>query len=140
MGAMMTQRPDLFQAVACQFPLLDMLRYQKFLLGSLWVPEYGTPEDAKQFQVIYQYSPYQRVKKGVKYPAIMFVTGDSDTRVAPLHARKMAALVQASTGSDRPVLLRYDTEAGHSSGLPVSKQVELQTDVLSFLLAEVGAT
>ena len=139
MGAMMTQRPDLFQAVACQFPLLDMLRYQKFLLGKLWVPEYGSAEDAKQFEVIYKYSPYQHVKKGVKYPAVMFVTGDSDTRVAPLHARKMAALVQASTGSDRPVLLRYDTEAGHSAGLPVSKQVEQLTDVLSFLLAEVGA-
>ena len=139
MGAMMTQRPDLFQAVACLFPLLDMLRYQNFLLGKLWVPEYGSAEDAKQFQTIYKYSPYQHVKKGVKYPAILFVTGDSDTRVAPLHARKMAALVQASTGSDRPVLLRYDTEAGHSAGLPVSKQVQQQTDVLSFLLAEVGA-
>ena len=79
------------------------------------------------------------MKKGVKYPAVLFVTGDSDTRVAPLHARKMAALVQASTGSDRPVLLRYDTKAGHSAGLPVSKQVEELTDVLSFLLAEVGA-
>jgi len=139
MGAMITQRPDLFQAVACLFPLLDMLRYQNFLLGKLWVPEYGSAEDAKQFQTIYKYSPYQHVKKGVKYPAILFVTGDSDTRVAPLHARKMTALVQASTGSDRPVLLRYDTEAGHSAGLPVSKQVEQQTDVLSFLLAEVGA-
>lgn len=139
MGAMMTQRPDLFGAIACEFPLLDMLRYQNFLLGKLWVPEYGSAEDARQFQVIYKYSPYQRVKKGVKYPAIMFVTGDSDTRVAPLHARKMTALMQASTGSDRPVLLRYDTEAGHSAGLPVSKQVEMQTDVLSFLLSEVGA-
>jgi len=139
MGAMITQRPDLFRAVACLFPLLDMLRYQNFLLGKLWVPEYGSAEDAKQFQVIYKYSPYQHVKKGVKYPAILFVTGDSDTRVAPLHARKMAALVQASTASDRPVLLRYDTEAGHSAGLPVSKQVEQQTDVLGFLLAEVGA-
>ena len=139
MGAMMTQRPDLFQAVACEFPLLDMLRYQKFLLGKLWVPEYGSADDAGQFQFIYKYSPYQHVKKGVKYPAVLFVTGDSDTRVAPVHARKMAALVQASTGSDRPVLLLYDTEAGHSAGLPVSKQVEQQTDVFSFLLAEVGA-
>jgi prolyl oligopeptidase len=139
MGAMMTQRPDLFQAVACEFPLLDMLRYQKFLLGKLWVPEYGSADDAKQFQFIYKYSPYQHVKKGVKYPAVIFVTGDSDTRVAPLHARKMAALMQASTGSNRPILLRYDTEAGHSAGLPVTKQVELETDILSFLLAEVGA-
>ncbi len=139
MGAMMTERPDLFQAVACEFPLLDMLRYQKFELGKLWVPEYGSADDAKQFQFIYKYSPYQHVKKGVKYPAVIFVTGDSDTRVAPLHARKMAALMQALTGSNRPILLRYDTEAGHSAGLPVTKQVEQQTDILSFLLAEVGA-
>jgi len=138
-GAAMTQRPDLFQAVACQYPLLDMVRYHQFLLGKLWIPEYGSSDDPKQFEVLYKYSPYHHVKKGVKYPAVLFVTGDSDTRVAPLHARKMVALVQASTGSDRPVLLRYDTKAGHSAGLPVSKQVEELTDVLSFLLAEVGA-
>jgi prolyl oligopeptidase len=135
----MTERPDLFQAVACEFPLLDMVRYQKFLLGKLWVPEYGSSDDAKQFQVLYKYSPYHHVTQGVKYPAVLFVTGDSDTRVAPLHARKMTALVQASTGSDRPVLLRYDTKAGHSAGIPVTKQVEEFTDVFSFLLAEVGA-
>jgi prolyl oligopeptidase len=139
MGAMMTQRPDLFQAVVCQYPLLDMVRYQKFLLGKLWVSEYGSSDDSKQFEVIYKYSPYQHVKKGVKYPAVLFVTGDSDTRVAPLYARKMTALVQASTGSDRPVLLRYDTKAGHSAGLPVSKQVEELTDELSFVMAESGA-
>jgi len=138
-GAALTQHPDLFQAVACQYPLLDMVRYHQFLLGKLWIPEYGSSDDPKQFQVLYRYSPYHHVKKGVKYPAVLFVTGDSDTRVAPLHARKMAALVQASTGSGRPVLLRYDTKAGHSAGLPVSKQVEELTDVLSFLLAEVGA-
>jgi prolyl oligopeptidase len=138
-GAAMTQRPDLFQAVACQYPLLDMVRYQKFLLGKLWIPEFGSSDDAKQFEVLYKYSPYHHVQKGVQYPAVLFVTGDSDTRVAPLHARKMTALVQASTGSDRPVLLRYDTKAGHSAGLPVSKQVEEQTDVLSFLLSQVGA-
>ena len=138
-GVAMTQRPDLFQAVACEFPLLDMVRYQKFLLGKLWVPEYGSSDDAKQFQVLYKYSPYHHVRKGVKYPAVLFLTGDSDTRVAPLHARKMAALVQASTGSGRPVLLRYDTQAGHSAGLPVTKQVEELTDVFSFLLAETGA-
>jgi prolyl oligopeptidase len=139
-GAAMTKRPDLFQAVACEYPLLDMIRFQKFLLGKLWVSEFGSSDDAKQFEVLYKYSPYQHVKQGVKYPAVLFVTGDSDTRVAPLHARKMAALMQASAGSDRPVLLRYDTKAGHSAGLPVSKQVEESTDVLSFLLAEVGAS
>jgi prolyl oligopeptidase len=139
-GAEMTQRPDLFQAVACEYPLLDMIRYQKFLLGKLWISEYGSSDDAKQFPVLYKYSPYHHVQAGGKYPAILFVTGDSDTRVAPLHARKMAALMQASTGSDRPVLLRYDTKAGHSAGLPVSKQVEERTDVLSFLLSQLGAS
>ena len=132
-GAAMTQRPELFQAVVCSYPLLDMIRYQEFLVARFWVPEYGSSENAEQFKYIYAYSPYQHVKKGEKYPAVLFVTGDSDTRVAPLHARKMAALMQASTGSDKPVLLHYNTKAGHSAGLPVSQQIDDQTDELSFL-------
>jgi prolyl oligopeptidase len=137
-GAAMTQRPDLFQAVVCSYPLLDMIRYQSFLVARFWVPEYGSAENADQLRYIYAYSPYQHVKKGEKYPAVLFVTGDSDTRVAPLHARKMTALVQASTGSDRPVLLHYNTKAGHSGGLPVSQQIEDQTDELSFLFWQLG--
>jgi prolyl oligopeptidase len=132
-GAAMTQRPELFQAVVCSYPLLDMVRYHKFLVASFWVPEYGSSENAEQFKYIHAYSPYHRVKQGTKYPAVLFITGDSDTRVAPLHARKMTALLQASTGSDRPVLLHYDTKAGHSGGTPVSKQIEDLTDELSFL-------
>jgi len=137
-GAAMTQRPDLFQAVVCSYPLLDMIRYQSFLVARLWVPEYGSSENAEQFKYIYAYSPYHHVKKGEKYPAVLFVTGDADTRVAPLHARKMTALVQSSTGSDRPVLLHYNTKAGHSGGLPVSQQIEDQTDELSFLFWQLG--
>jgi prolyl oligopeptidase len=137
-GAAMTQRPELFQAVVCSYPLLDMIRYQSFLVARFWVPEYGSSENAEQFKYIYAYSPYQHVKKGEKYPAVLFMTGDADTRVAPLHARKMAALVQASTGSDRPVLLHYNTKAGHSGGLPVSQQIEDQTDELSFLFWQLG--
>jgi prolyl oligopeptidase len=132
-GAAMTQRPELFQAVVCSYPLLDMIRYQDFLVARFWVSEYGSSETAEQFKYIYAYSPYHHVKKGEKYPAVLFVTGDSDTRVAPLHARKMAALMQASTGSDKPVLLHYNTKAGHSAGLPVSQQIDDQTDELSFL-------
>jgi len=139
-GAAMTQRPDLFQAVVCAYPLLDMIRYQDFLVARFWVPEYGSSENAEQFKYIYAYSPYQHIKKGEKYPAVLFVTGDADTRVAPLHARKMAALVQASTGSDRPVLLHYNTKAGHSAGLPVSQQIDDQTDELSFLFWQLGMT
>ncbi len=137
-GAALTERPDLFQAVVCGYPLLDMLRYQKFLVAKWWVPEYGSSDDARQFKYLYAYSPYHHVKKGVKYPAVLFVTGDADTRVAPLHARKMTALLQASTASDRPILLRYDTEAGHSAGLPVSKRIDDATDELSFLFWQLA--
>lgn len=137
-GAAMTQRPDLYQAVVCSFPLLDMIRYHKFLVAPFWIPEYGSSDDPGQFQYIYAYSPYHHVKKGTKYPAVLFVTGDSDTRVAPLHARKMAARMQASTGSDRPILLHYDTKAGHSGGTPVSKQIEDSTDTYSFLFWQLG--
>jgi prolyl oligopeptidase len=93
MGAMMTQRPDLFGAIVCGAPLLDMLRYHKMLVGAWWASEYGSADDAKQFEYLYKYSPYHNVRKGTRYPAVLFVTGDSDTRVDPSHARKMAALM-----------------------------------------------
>jgi prolyl oligopeptidase len=138
-GAALTQRPDLFQAVVCAYPLLDMLRYHKFLVAKYWVSEYGSADDAAQFQYLYAYSPYQHVKPGTKYPAVLFVTGDGDTRVAPLHARKMTALLQAATSSDRPVLLRYDTEAGHSQGVSITKAIDEGTDMLGFLYWQLGA-
>lgn len=137
-GAALTQRPDLYRAVLCRYPLLDMLRYEKFLVARYWVPEYGSAENPEQFKFLAAYSPYQNVKKGVKYPAVLLVSGDGDTRVAPLHARKMAALLQASTGSDRPILLHYDTQAGHSAGLPVSKQIDQMTDEAGFLFWQLG--
>jgi prolyl oligopeptidase len=137
-GAMMTQRPDLFGAVVCTYPLLDMLRYQMFLVARFWVSEYGSSDDPVQFQYLRKYSPYHNVVEGTQYPATLFITGDSDTRVAPLHARKMAALVQAKTGSDKPVLLKYDTETGHSGGMPVEKQIEDSTDEFSFLFWQLG--
>ena len=140
MGAMLTQRPDLFGAVICSYPLLDMIRYHKFLVAGYWVPEYGSSDNPDQFKYIYAYSPYQHVKTGTKYPAVLFITGDSDTRVAPLHARKMTALMQASTGSDRPILLHYDTKAGHSQGTPVTKQIDNTTDELDFLMWQLGMT
>jgi prolyl oligopeptidase len=138
-GAALTQRPDLFAAVICSYPLLDMVRYQNFLVAKYWVPEYGSSDSADQFKYIYAYSPYHHVKAGTKYPSVLFISGDSDTRVAPLHARKMTALMQAATaGSDRPVLLHYDTTAGHSGGTPTGKQIENTTDELSYLLWQLG--
>ncbi|MGD8699433.1 MAG: prolyl oligopeptidase family serine peptidase [Gemmatimonadales bacterium] len=137
-GAAVTQRPDLFGAVICTYPLLDMVRYHKFLVARFWVSEYGSADDPEQFEYIYKYSPYHNVKPGTEYPAILFITGDSDTRVAPLHARKMTALMQAATGSDRPVLLKYDTKSGHSGGTPVAQQIEDQTDIFAFLRWQLG--
>ena len=138
-GAALTQRPDLFAAVICSYPLLDMVRYQNFLVAKYWVPEYGSSDDATQFKYIYAYSPYHHVKAGTKYPSVLFISGDSDTRVAPLHARKMTALMQAATaGSDHPILLHYDTTAGHSGGTPAGKQIENTTDELSYLFWQLG--
>lgn len=138
-GAALTQRPDLFGAVICGYPLLDMVRYQNFLVAKYWVPEYGSSDNLEQFKYIYAYSPYHHVKAGTKYPSVLFISGDSDTRVAPLHARKMTALMQAATaGSDRPILLHYDTTAGHSGGTPVSKQIENTVNELSYLFWQLG--
>jgi prolyl oligopeptidase len=139
-GAAITQRPELYRAALCEVPLLDMLRYQNFLVARFWVPEYGSSEDAEQFKALYAYSPYQHVVKGTQYPAVMFVTGDSDTRVAPLHARKMTALMQWATGSDKPILLHYDTNAGHSAGQPITKTIEDLADQQSFLFWQLGIT
>ncbi len=142
MGAMITQRPDLFRAVVCQVPLLDMLRYQNFQIAKLWIPEYGSADDAKQFEWLYAYSPYHHVKAGQEYPAILFMTGDTDTRVDPMHAKKMAALMQAEAKNgasrQRPILLRIDIKAGHGQGKPVAKQIEESTDMYSFLFWQLG--
>ena len=137
-GAVSNQRPDLFGAVVCTYPLLDMVRYHQFLVASFWVPEYGSSEDPEQFAYLHAYSPYHNVADGGEYPATLYLSGDGDTRVAPLHARKMAALMQAKNGSDNPVLLRYHTQAGHSGGQPVSQQIDETVDTLSFLLWQVG--
>jgi prolyl oligopeptidase len=138
-GAAMTQRPDLFQAVICEYPLLDMVRYHQFLVARFWVPEYGSSEDPEQFRTLLAYSPYHNVEDGTEYPATLFITGDADTRVAPLHARKMAARVQAAQAGDAPILLLYDTKSGHSGGTPVSKQIEDATNSLLFFLWQTGA-
>lgn len=137
-GAAFTQRPELFRAAVCQVPLLDMLRYHRFLIARLWIAEYGSAENPDQFPFIHAYSPYHRVRDGERYPAILFTTAESDTRVDPLHARKMAALLQEVNESDRPILLRVETKAGHGVGKPISKVIEEQTDVWSFLFWQLG--
>jgi prolyl oligopeptidase len=140
MGAALTQRPDLFCAVVCQVPLLDMLRYQNFQIAKLWIPEYGSSEDATHFEYLRAYSPYHHVKAGVLYPSVLFMTAESDTRVDPMHAVKMAALLQAeaANGAERPILLRVDSKAGHGVGKPIAKLVVDAVDVWSFLFWQLG--
>jgi prolyl oligopeptidase len=138
MGASITQRPDLFSAVWCGYPLLDMLRYQKFLVGSYWKTEYGTAENETQFRYLLKYSPYHNVKAGTPYPAVMFFTGDNDTRVDPLHARKMTALLQPASSSERPILLHYSLSGGHSAGVGAEQQIQDDADELTFLWTETA--
>ncbi len=138
MGAMMTQRPDLFRAIHCAVPLLDMIRYHNFSIARLWIPEYGSADDATQFKWLLAWSPYHNVKPGVKYPATLFTTADSDSRVDPMHARKMAALVQAATSSSAPILLWVESKAGHGAGKPLSKRIESDVDWLTFFMWQLG--
>jgi len=138
MSASFTQRPELFAAVECGYPLLDMLRYQKFEMGPLWTTEYGSAANDEQFSYLAKYSPYQNVKDGAAYPAVLFFTGASDTRVDPLHARKMTARLQAASKSGRPVLLHYSLSGGHSSGVSVEQEIQDGADQLTFLWTETG--
>ena len=138
MGAVTTQRPDLFKCVVCQVPLLDMTRYHKFLIARLWMPEYGNPDKEADFKWIYAYSPYQKVKEGTAYPAMFITTAASDSRVDPLHARKMAARLQSASIGAGPILLRQETRAGHGAGKPRGLILDEQTDIWSFVFSQLG--
>ena len=135
MGAVLTQRPDLFRAVVCEYPDLDMVRYYQFTKNNNppALLEYGNASNPAQFKFLYAYSPYQHVQPETKYPAVLLMSGDGDTRVPPQQARKMAARLQAATNSGRPVLLLYDSKAGHSGGKPLRKVVQDLSLELSFL-------
>ena len=133
-GAALTQRPELFQAVLCEFPDLDMVGFYRFKNNNPpALLEYGNASDPAQFKYLYAYSPYQKVKPGEKYPAVFLTTGDQDTRVPPLQARKMTARLQAASTSGKPVLLLYDTKAGHAGGRPLSKIIDDVSLELAFL-------
>ncbi|HZN16320.1 MAG TPA: prolyl oligopeptidase family serine peptidase [Acidimicrobiales bacterium] len=136
-GATLTQRPDLFSAVVCSAPLLDMIRYEQFGLGESWNDEYGTVAESNEFFWLLGYSPYHRVTPETAYPAVLFTVFESDSRVDPNHARKMCAALQAATTSPRPVLLRREVDVGHA-GRSVSRFVALYADELAFLASELG--
>jgi prolyl oligopeptidase len=137
-GAVMVQQPELYEAVVCNVPLLDMIRYHKFLIAKLWIPEYGSSDDPEQFKYLREYSPYHNVKEGVDYPALLLMTAESDSRVAPLHARKFAAMIQTRTAGTRPALLHVESQAGHGKGKPISARVDDTTDVMVFIMARLG--
>jgi len=132
-GAALTQRPELFRAVVCMVPMLDMLRYHLFDNAHVWVDEFGTAEDPDDFPALARYSPYHHVRDGVAYPAMMIVSGDADRNCNPLHARKMTARLQAANTSDNPIVLDYSPFRGHSPVLPLSERVEALTDRMAFL-------
>jgi prolyl oligopeptidase len=139
-GAALTQRPDLCRAVWCAVPLLDMVRFPEFLIARLWTDEYGDPAVPEEFEWLWGYSPYHHVVEGQRYPAVLLTTAEGDTRVDPLHARKMAALLQhaAADQDDRPILLHQEGRAGHGVGKPVGKRAAEQADVLAFFTWQLG--
>ncbi|MDZ4205735.1 MAG: prolyl oligopeptidase family serine peptidase, partial [Patescibacteria group bacterium] len=136
-SAVAAQRPDLFKAVCARVPLTDMVRFPRFGMAVRWIHEYGNPEIKEDLERILKWSPYHNVKEGVEYPATLFTTADKDTRVDPMHSRKMAALLQ-SVNKENKILLFTETEAGHGAGKPVSKIVESQSLVLAFFAGELG--
>jgi prolyl oligopeptidase len=139
-GTALTQQPSAWAAVACSAPLLDMVRYELFGLGQTWNDEYGSAADPAELAWLLSYSPYHHVKDGVGYPAVLFTVFDSDTRVDPMHARKMCAALQHATSArlpDRPILLRRESQVGHGARA-VSRSVRLSADTLAFLARHTG--
>ncbi len=137
-AAVMLQRPELFGAVICRVPVVDMLRYHRFTVGRFWIPEYGCADDPAQFAWLYAYSPLHRVRDGARYPPILITTADTDDRVAPGMAKKFAARLQAAADADARVLIRIETHAGHGAGKPVSKMIEEDADIFAFLSLILG--
>jgi prolyl oligopeptidase len=138
-AACMLQRPDLFGAVVCGVPVIDMLRYHKFTAGRHWVPEYGDAEtNPEHFRFLYAYSPLHNVQRDVAYPPTLITTADSDDRVVPSHALKFAAALQAADAGQHPILLRVDAKAGHGLGKPTATLLEEQADIYAFLFHTLG--
>jgi prolyl oligopeptidase len=137
-GAVVTQRPDLYKAAVCAVPLLDMIRYHKFLIARYWIPEYGNPDDYTDFMNILKYSPLHNIKSGFNYPTILIKAGENDARVDPLHAKKFAAALQNNYGQTNPVLLYVDFESGHGSGKSTSHQIDDIELELRFIMSNAG--
>jgi prolyl oligopeptidase len=138
MGAVLTQRPELFGAVVSHVGIYDMLRVELSPNGAFNVPEFGTVKDPDQFRALLAYSPYHHVKDGTRYPPVLLPTGANDPRVDPMHSRKMAARLQAATGGRSLVLLRASASSGHGIGTALDERIALEADVWAFLFAQLG--
>jgi prolyl oligopeptidase len=137
-GAVETQRPDLFGATLPAVGVMDMLRFNQFTAGRYWVDDYGSSANADEFKALYAYSPYHNIKPGTKYPATLVTTADTDDRVVPGHSFKFAAAIQEAQAGPAPVLIRIETRAGHGGGKPTAKIIEETTDEMAFLVKNLG--
>jgi prolyl oligopeptidase len=138
-GAVMNQRPDLCRVAVPQVGVMDMLRFHKFTIGWNWIADYGSSDNAEEFQAIYAYSPLHNIREGVKYPATLITTADHDDRVVPAHSFKYAATLQAKASRKNPVLIRIDTKSGHGAS-STTKAIDLAADVYAFILYNLGVT
>jgi prolyl oligopeptidase len=137
-GAVITQRPDLFRAAICQVPLLDMVRFHKFLIARYWIAEYGDPDKPEDFRRLLRYSPYHNVRMGVNLPETLVVAGEYDSRVDPLHAKKFVAAVQGNPGQTSPFLLYMDFDSGHGTGKTNQQRIVDRDYELRFLMNALG--
>lgn len=137
-GAVLTQRPELFGAAICAVPLLDMVRFHKFLIARYWIPEYGDPDVKEDFDYIMTYSPYQHVRKGINVPPTLVIPGENDTRVDPLHAKKFVAALQNNEGQTNPVMLYVHYDSGHGPGKPISQTIEENVIEWGFMMNRLG--
>jgi len=138
MGAVATQRPDLYKAIVCEVPLLDMLRYHKFLIARYWIPEYGSSENEEDFRWLLRYSPYQNIRAGVNVPTMLVTAGANDTRVDPMNAKKFVASLQNNIGQVSPILLHMDYDSGHGSGQSTAQSIDNWTFVFEFIMNQAG--
>ena len=139
-GAVITQRPELFGAALPAVGVMDMLRFHKFTIGWAWVTDYGSADSVAQFPYLYKYSPLHNIRAGTRYPATLVTTADHDDRVVPGHSFKFTATLQAAQAGSQPVLIEIETKAGHGAGKPTSKLIEEQADRLAFLVRNLGMT
>ncbi len=138
MGAAATQRPELYKAIICAVPLLDMVRYHKFLIARYWIPEYGSADNEKDFRWLLRYSPYHNIRKGINMPPMLVTAGANDSRVDPLHAKKFVAAAQNNPGQINPIILHMEFNSGHGSGQATAQRIDNWTFIFEYVLNQLG--